>query len=191
MSRFILLRLAISVVLAPALLSGTAFAQSQDSVAEAARRAREKKKVAAKPAKVFTEDDVKPATPPAAQPPSSFGSQSPSATDSANPPATQTPSGPSGATDPKDEKTLKEIANLKEQIKQAESDLDLLQRQLSLEQDTYLSKPDYAHDTTEKAIVDALKQQATDKQQDVAHLKARLAELQPTQTGSAPPPPKS
>jgi hypothetical protein len=180
MSRPILSRLAISVVVVSALFSVSAFAQSQESVAEAARRAREQKKAAAKPAKVFTEDDVKPAASTAApEPTATFGSQNPSAA------ATQAPSGSSGAADAKDEKTLKEIAFLKEQIKQAESDLDLLQRQLSLEQDTYLSKADYAHDTTEKAIVDALKQQTADKQQEVTRLKAHLADLQPAPAAPA------
>lgn len=190
MSRFIISRLAFSVVLVSALGSGAAFAQSQDSVADAARRAREQKKSAAKPVKVVTNDDVKPATPDAAPPSSGFGSQNPSAVGSANAPATPAPSGSSGATDPKDEKMVKEIAHLKELIKQAESDLNLVQRQLSLEQDTYLSKPDYAHDTAEKAIVDALKQQVLDKQQDVARLKARLAEMQPAPATPEAAPPK-
>ena len=58
----ILLRSAFAVVLVGASLPA-AFSQSQDSesVAEAARRAREKKKDSAKPAKVITDDtlDVK------------------------------------------------------------------------------------------------------------------------------------
>lgn len=190
MSRFIISRLAFSVVLVSALGSGAAFAQSQDSVADAARRAREQKKSAAKPVKVVTNDDVKPATPDAAPPSSGFGSQNPPAVGSANTPATPAPSGSAGATDAKDEKTVKEIAHLKELIKQAESDVNLVQRQLSLEQDTYLSKPDYAHDTAEKAIVDALKQQVLDKQQDVARLKARLAEMQPAPATPETAPPK-
>ena len=190
MSRLIISRLSLSVVLVSALGSAAAFAQSQDSVADAARHAREQKKSAAKPVKVVTNDDVKPATPDAAPASSGFGSQNPSAAGSANAPATPAPSGSAGATDPKDEKMVKEIAHLKELIKQAVSDVDLVQRQLSLEQDTYLSKPDYAHDTAEKAIVDALKQQVSDKQQDVTRLKARLAELQPAPATPEPTPPK-
>jgi predicted RNase H-like nuclease (RuvC/YqgF family) len=177
MSRLISLRLAISVVLASAVLPAAAFAQSQDtqSVAEAARRAREQKKAAAKPATVITNDDVKPATPAATEP------ASPSAT-------TNSLSGEAAAdsstSDPKDEKTAKEIADLKEQIKQAQSDFDLAQRQLSLEQDTYFSNPDYTRATAQKAKVDGLKQQVSDKQQTLDTLRARLAQLQPV-----PPPP--
>jgi len=62
MLRRIPLRLGLPVVLSLALLPAAAFAQSEDapSVAEVARRAREQKKTQAKPAKVITEDDVKP-----------------------------------------------------------------------------------------------------------------------------------
>ena len=80
---------------------------------------------------------------------------------------------------------------MKEQIKQAQSDVDVLLRQLSLEQDNYLSKPDYLHDTAGKAKVDGIKQQANDKQQELNGLKARLAELQPLPTVAAPAPPKA
>jgi len=58
MSRLISLRLAVSVVLASALLPAAAFAQSQDSVAEAARRARAQKKTSEKPAKVVTDETL-------------------------------------------------------------------------------------------------------------------------------------
>src|SRR5580700_5208650 len=68
MSRCVSLRLAIAAILAAAVLPWTALAQSQDppgqSVAEAARRAREQKKAAAKqPAPVITDDTLKPAAP--------------------------------------------------------------------------------------------------------------------------------
>jgi hypothetical protein len=187
MLRFISLRLALSAVLASALLPTASFAQSQDSqsVADAARRAREQKKKSEKPAKVITEDDVKPATPASSDPAAAPGAPSSTAAGAANPPAaSSTPA-------PTDEKSAKEIAELKEKIKQAQSDLDLVQRQLSLEQDNYFSKPDYAHDTVEKAIVDALKQQVGDRQQVLDLLKARLAELQPAQTAPPAAPPKS
>src|ERR1700693_5992949 len=91
MSRCISLRLAIAAMLAAAVLPWTALAQSQDapsqSVADAARRAREQKKAAAKqPAPVITDDTLKPAAPapPAANAPAP--AQSPEAA-AANPPA--------------------------------------------------------------------------------------------------------
>lgn len=180
MLRYVHLRLAVSVVLACTLLPAVAFAQSQDSqsVADAARRAREQKKAAQKPAKVITEDDVKPATPAAPEPAAAPGAPPSSASGTANPSA-----GPSGASaaapNATDEQTAKEIAALKEQIKQAQSDLDLAKRQLSLEEDTYFSNSDYTHATAEKAKVDGFKQQASDKQLELDRLKTRLVELQP------------
>jgi hypothetical protein len=185
MLRFIALRLALSVALTSTLLPAASFAQSQNSqsVADAARRARAQKK---KPAKVITEDDVKPAAPASSDQAAAPGAPtSPSAGGASSAPAG------SAAPGPNDEKNAKEIVGLKAQIKQAQSDLDLLQRQLSLEQDNYFSKPDYTHDTAGKTKVDGIKQQVSDKQQELDGLKARLAELQPGQPAPPAAPPKS
>jgi type I restriction-modification system DNA methylase subunit len=73
---------------------------------------------------------------------------------------------------------------LKEQIKQGQSDLDLAKRELALQQDTYFSNVNYARDTAGKAKLDDLKQQVSDKQQELERLKARLTELQAAQGGS-------
>jgi len=185
MLRCILLRLALPAVLSAALIPAAGFAQSQDtqSVAEAARRAREQKKTASKTSKVFTDDDVKPAAADAA-PASGFPTPPPSP-GAANPPAGAPP-----AEGSKDQKDSKELAELKEQLKQTQSDLDLMQRELALAQDTYYSNPDYAHDTDGKAKLDAQKQQIGDKQEVVARLKARILELQPPPdtSGTAPAP---
>jgi hypothetical protein len=188
MLRRILLRLALPAVLSAVLIPATTFAQSQDtqSVAEAARRAREQKKAAAnaKPAKVITDDDVKPATPDPT-PASGFPTPPPNPGGTANPPA----GAPAveGSKDAK-EKDTKELAELKEQLKQAQSDLDLMQREAALAQDTFYSNPDYAHDTAGKAKLDAQKQQIGDKQEEVGRLKARIQELQPPPDASAPTP---
>jgi DNA repair exonuclease SbcCD ATPase subunit len=191
MSRFISLRLAVSVVLASALLSAAPFARSQDSVAEAARRAREKKKTAAKPAKVVTDEtldvkkgDVQSAAAEQLRMPGTPETQAQPAP--ANAPSSAAPSEKKGA---EDEKLAKELAALKEQIKQAQSDLDLAQREQALQQDTYFSNPDYVHDTAGKAKLDAIKQLITDKQQELDRLKARLAELQPATPAATSPKP--
>jgi hypothetical protein len=194
MLRRIPLRLALPVVLAAALLPAAAFAQSQDaqSVAEAARRARAQKKNSEKPAKVITDEtlDVK-----------KGDVQSAAAEQLRIPGTPETPAQPTPANETssaarsekktsEDEKLAKELAALKEQIKQAQSDLDLAQREQSLQQDTYFSNTDYIHDTAGKAKLDALKQQVSDKQQELDRLKARLAELQPSLSGPASTPPK-
>jgi hypothetical protein len=78
---------------------------------------------------------------------------------------------------------------MKEAIADAEKDADLLNRELALQQDTYLSNADYAHDTAGKAKLDALQQQVNDKRQDIDRLKTRLAALQ--ELHHTPPPIKA
>ncbi len=190
MSRLISLRLAVSVVLASALLPAAAFAQSQDSVAEAARRARAQKKTSEKPAKVVTDETLE----------VKKGDVQSAAAEQLRMPGTpEAPAQPAPANAPssaaqnekkasEDEKLAKELAALKEQIKQAQSDVDLAKREQALQQDTYFSNPDYVHDTAGKAKLDATKQQITDKQQELDRLKARLTELQPQGDSTAAPP---
>jgi enamine deaminase RidA (YjgF/YER057c/UK114 family) len=195
MLRCITLRLALAVVLAASLLPAAGFAQSQDtqSVAEAARRAREQKKTTAKPARVITEDDVKPAVQPnpanPASPASASGAPASAASSTATV-ASATAGGSSTAPDAKDQKDSKEVTELKAQIKQALADLDLVMREKSLENDKYYSNTDYVHDTAGKEKLDELIQQAIDKQQGLERLKAHLAELLPALSGTASTPPK-
>jgi hypothetical protein len=239
MSRFVISRLALPVLLAAALIPAASFAQSQDtqSVADAARRARDQKKPPAKPAKVITDEDLKPApqagttTPaapaataatasataaPASATSSTAGTATPaspaaaaataapasatsstaaataapaSTTSSTAAPASAPAANSSSAPDAKDQKESKEVTELKAQIKQALDDLNLVRREQSLENDKYYSNTDYVHDTAGKAKLDELIQQATDKQQVLDRLKARLAALLP-QDSSATAPPK-
>jgi chromosome segregation ATPase len=185
MSRRILLRLAFPTLTIAGFLANTVIAQSspsQDSqsVADAARRAREeKKKAAAKPGKVFTDDDVKPAAPAGS---AAAAGPAASASDTAR---AQSSAGTSGAASPEDKKKSQEIAALKEQIKQAQNDLDLLKREQALQRDTYYSNPDFVHDTAGKAKLDDMKQQIADKQEALDRLKDHLAELGGTMNNPA------
>lgn len=181
MPRSMLIRCIFATILAAASLA-VASAQSQDSqsVADAARRAREKKKDAAKAAKVITDDtldvkkgDVQSAV---AEEPKVAG-----APDANNQPQGAAPnaaaSNASGQAD-KDEKLKKQIAALKDQLKDALSDLDLLQRENRLDQDTYYSQTNYGSDTAGKQKLDDEQQQISDKRQEVERLKAKLVDLQ-------------
>lgn len=198
MSRFFSLRLVLPVFLASTLLAVTAVAQSQDSqsVAEAARKARAKKKNAEKPAKVITDDtldvkkgDVQSA---AAEEPRIPGSQETSAQPGAEGSSNAPAQGPRNASnDEKARGALKERVALKEKIKDAQSDLDLLQREYQLDQDSYYSKVDYAKDTAGKDKLDAEKQQISDKQQVLDNLKAQLAALPESTEPPAAAPPQS
>jgi enamine deaminase RidA (YjgF/YER057c/UK114 family) len=189
MLRCITSRLALAVVLAASLLPAAAFAQSQDtqSVADAARRAREQKKPQPKPAKVITDEDIKPA---AQANPATPGSPGTAAASAAPASSTASTANAGSAPDAKDQKESKEVTELKAQIKQALADLDLLLREKSLENDKYYSNTDYVHDTAGKAKLDELIQQASDKQQVLDRLKARLTELLLPQDANAPAPPK-
>ena len=181
MPRSMLIRFAIVAVVA-AMFLPMGFGQSQDSqsVAEAAKKAREKKKDAAKPAKVITDEtldvrkgDVQSAV--AEQPKIAGADDSkPQATPAA---ANATPANAAGK-DEKKERLKKELTELKEQIKQSLMDLDLLQRENRLDQDAYYSQPNYGSDTAGKQKLDDEKQQISDKQGEVARLKAKLADLQ-------------
>jgi hypothetical protein len=198
MLRYITLRLTLPAVLSVTLLPAAAFAQSQDSqsVAEAARKARAQKKNTEKAPKVITDEtldvkkgDVQSAT--AEQPRMPGSPEAPAQPAAAAAPGTPaTPAATAASSQAKDQKESKEVADLKVKIKRTQDDLDLLQREQSLENDRYYSQTDYAQDTAGKAKLDDLKQQVADKQQELERLKARLAELQPAQSGAASTPPK-
>jgi hypothetical protein len=200
MSRHMNLRFALPVILSAVLLPAAVFAQSDtQSVAEAARRARAQKKNNEKSAKVITDEtlDVKkgdvqsataeqlripgsPETP--AQPPAANAQSGAAGNAAANPP---TPGSKNASEDDKTRAALKERVALKEKIKDAESDLDLLQREYKLDQDSFYSSTDYARNTSGKEKLDAMKQQISSKQQELEQLKARLAALPPPQEGAA------
>ena len=180
------LRFALPVLLSTTLLPAVARAQSQDtqSVAEAARRARAQKKNSEKPTKVITDENLEvkkgdvqsaaadqlriPGTP---------------QTPAQSPPGTANAPAESSKTSSEDD-ARKERAALKEKIKEALSDLDLLQREYQLDQDSVYSSPDYAKNTAGKQKLDALKQQIIDKQQELEQLKAKLAALPAAQESS-------
>jgi hypothetical protein len=166
----------------------------QPSIADAARRSREHSKNATKPSKVITDDDldkenVKPGQqgltvdgPPKleTQPPTQDAVAEAQVDVSQNvDPATA----PEASDDP-------EIKKLKEQIAEAEKDVDILKRDLALKQDTYFSNPDYIHDKDGKAALDAQQQQINDQQQNIDGLKARLAALEEKQRVHPPKPAK-
>lgn len=197
MVRCIPLRLALPVVLTVALLPAAGFAQSQDtqSVAEAARRARAQKKTADKPpAKVIDDDtlvvkkgDVQSAT---AEVPKMPGSADAPAQPASGDTPANAPASQNASDDEKARALLKQRVALKEKIKDAQSDLDLLQREFQLDQDTFYSSPDYANNTSGKAKLDAMKQQIADKQQELDRLKTELAALPAAQETPATTRPK-
>jgi chromosome condensin MukBEF ATPase and DNA-binding subunit MukB len=78
------------------------------------------------------------------------------------------------------------VARQKQQLAEAQKELELLQRELALEQDNVYAKTNYASDTAGKAKLDDLKLQVADKQQALDALKARLEALLGTAATTAP-----
>ncbi len=176
-------------------LAGAALAQSQDdsaqSVAEAARRAREKKKTAAKPAKTLTDDDL-PAVPAAGSTEPTAPASAAKTDENAAAPTAAAVAKPVDAASAEKAK-LVHAANVaaleraKKSLAQFESELDVMQRKATLDSDAYYSKPDFSSDPAGKANLDAEAQDIATKQQDIEALKARIAELQAAVDAAAPP----
>ena len=203
------LRLTVALLGVAIFLPISALAQSQDgqsqqsasqdsSVADAARRTREKKKSSSS-SKVITDDDLDRRNFQPGQEGLNVGAKPKLETE---PPSAQAVAAAEASdkaaeqVDPKDaaEQDAK-IDKLKLQVKQAETDLDLARRELSLDQDSYFANANYSQDTAGKAKLENEKQQINDKEQELERLKARLAALEelkshrkPARTQAAPQP---
>jgi hypothetical protein len=187
-------RLMLTFLLAAFALPLAPLARSQDaqtqSVADAARRAKEQKKNAAKPVKIVTEDDL-PARPPDTSDATPTAASQPTSTSQA-PPASPSdaPGQPAAPADKNAAKTGDdpEYAKLKAQTDGAEKEIELLKRSLSLDQDTFLSNPDYVHDKAGKAKLEDEREQIAEKQQALDQLKAQLATHKPLASAAPPKP---
>ncbi|MGB7464412.1 MAG: hypothetical protein WBW14_16045 [Candidatus Acidiferrum sp.] len=151
--------------------------QSSDPVADAARKARAEKQAAAKPKKVYTDDDFAskknvPATPAA----STAGDQA-SATDATA--ATDA----AALNDPKSEAYWrKRFRTVREKLDNSEKELDVLQRELNKDQVQYYSDPQKAlmqqydrKDINDKtAKVDAKKKEIEDLKKQLSDMEDEL-----------------
>ena len=150
--------------------------QSSDPVADAARKARAEKQAAAKPKKVYTDDDFAskknvPATPAA----STAGDQA-SATDA-------TAATDAALNDPKSEAYWrKRFRTVREKLDNSEKELDVLQRELNKDQVQYYSDPQKAlmqqydrKDINDKtAKVDAKKKEIEDLKKQMSDMEDEL-----------------
>jgi hypothetical protein len=184
-----------AIVAAQIFVLGAAQAQSTDdssaSVAEAAKRARERLKDAASAKKVITDDDLNPVNMKpgdqglkTATPQLETGPPSPAAV--AADEAADKKAETSPADDPLKSTDPAKVAALKEELAQAEENLKLSQRESALQQDTYYSNPDYPHDDAGKAKLADLQQLISNNQQTVEELKARLAAMLESLSKQAP-----
>jgi len=154
---------------------------TSDPVADAARKARAEKQAAAKPKKVYTDDDfpTKKSAPvtPAAGTEGDQATAAPATTDGA---AT---TGAAGAEDPKSEAYWrKKFQVLRDKIANSEKELDVLQRELNKDQVQYYNDPQKAlmqqydrkdiNDRTAK--VDAKKKEIEDLKKQLSDMEDEL-----------------
>jgi chromosome segregation ATPase len=162
--------------------------QTGDPVADAARKAREakQKKDAQKPKKVYTDDDIKPATPdkPEIQNASAAGATT-SGTEGAGAGAAQTadtqkPGDAEQKEDPNSEKAWrKRFAAQHEKIAKAEKELDILQRELEKSSVQYYPDPTKAmKEQNTRADVNAKTAKIEAKKKEIAQLRQQLDDME-------------
>jgi hypothetical protein len=142
--------------------------QSEDPLVAAARRAREEKKDQPKATKVYDNDSL-PSTPDGIN---VVGQESAPAADSAtteNPPAAK-PADAAGI--------QSSLAEAKAQLDSLKTDLDIMQRKYALDEQMYLSKPEYSSDKAGTAAMQDEKDQIEAKQQAIADAEKKVADLQ-------------
>lgn len=166
--------------------------QSQgDSLAAAARRAREKQKEQTKPAKVWDNDNIPTSGgvdvvgtsaqgTPAAVPGSAAGESA----------QAQTPGGAESSAKPKKSDLEAQLKSAQENLKNLKTQLDFAQRKLALDQQSYYQNPNYASDAAgakalkdEQSQIDAQKQQVDAAQKKVDDLQAQVQSAGAGDTG--------
>ena len=182
-------KVCVSTILLAACLVGVpgAWAQGgqEQSVAEAARKAREQKKTAAKPSTVITNDTLKPATPATVQnavaaTESMPGTNATASTDATASAPAETAAEPANTTSEAEAAKKKaEIEALKLQVADKAKEVDLQQRELALANESYYSRPDFSKDPDGKAKLDAMQSDLAQKKDELAQLKAKLKALAP------------
>jgi DNA repair exonuclease SbcCD ATPase subunit len=150
--------------------------QTGDPVADAARKAREAKKNAPKPKKVYTDDDVKPATPSgegtAANPQQPAGGNATGGQESAG----ATTSGTGADAEATWRKRFKEQ---RDKIARAEKELDLLQRELEKATVQYYPDPQKAlQEQNTRKDINEKTAKIEAKKQEIANLKQQLDDME-------------
>ena len=161
--------------------------QQSSSVAETARRARAQKKKSDKAPKVITDENF-----PANHQPGQDTINVGAPPEAANPDDAAKATADQAAQKETEESAAAredaEITELKQQLADAEKQLDLQKREFVLDNEVHYSKPDFSSDKAGKAKLDTEQQAIKDQQQQVDGLKARLAPLLERQSRRTPKP---
>jgi len=181
-------KVCVSAIALAACLAGMPSARGQSqpeqSVAEAARKAREQKKTAAKPGAVITNDTLQPATPATVQNATAATESMPGTNPPEHTATDATADAANAAAQPTKESAEEELAAkkakieaLKRQIADKAKEADMQQRSLALENESYYSRPDFSKDPAGKAKLDAMQSDLAQKKDELAQLKAKLKDL--------------
>lgn len=149
-----------------------------DPIADAARRAREQKKTAPKPKKVFTDDDV--ATKPAADVPASSEAADKSDSGLAQSKAPVSKADAEKKEDPNSETAWrKRFAAQRRKISDAEEALSVLQREAEKADLQYYPDPQKAlQEQYTRAEINAKNDKIAEKKKEIADLKQQLSDLE-------------
>jgi hypothetical protein len=148
----------------------TSTSSDQDgSLAAASRRALEQKKEQAKTVKVW-DNDTMPTAPGGVN---VVGQESPSGSDT-------TPSStPAVAGKPADVPAIQSnLDAAKQELESLKTDLDILQRKYTLDEQDYLRNPNHPSDKAGAAALEDEQNQISDKQQAIADAQKKIADLQ-------------
>ena len=174
--------------------------KQQDPLAEASRRAREQKKQQPKAARTWDNDNI-PTTPDAisvvgetsstseapekAASEKTSGQSNSGAAGNSEKNASAQNSGQGGTVEQRKAALTKQLAQAKDRLQSLATDLDILSRKYTLDQQTYYGKPDYSSDTegavklkVEESQITSKKQEVADAQKKVDDLTAQLKELE-------------
>jgi hypothetical protein len=175
---------------APLLFAGAAFAQQDqsqsttgDPVADAARKAREEKKVAPKPKKVFTDDDIAPRLGAEATVPASAPSAT-APTGSTTPAVALAKQAKADAEQQKEDPNSeaawrKRFAAQRRKISDAEGELDVLQREASKADLQYYRDPQKAlNEQLTRDEINKKNEKIAVKKKEVENLKQQLSDME-------------
>jgi len=166
--------------------------KAEDPLAEAARRAREKRNQQPKAAKVFDNDNI-PKTPESI---SVVGEAKAAENANASSENAEAPAEGAAAAKPANAETAgvdqekkaeleKQLADAKEHLQTVMTDLDIATRKLALDQQTYYGKPNFSSDEegaeglkVEESLIASKKQEVADAQKRVDEITEKLKELE-------------
>ena len=155
-------------------------APQQESAAEAARKAREQKKNQPKAAKVFTNDDLVAARGGVSVVGSAPAPDKPAA-EQPVPGEKKTPAAEDKEEKPKKDEAYwrRRFAEARGKLRTAEKELDVVQRELNLQQQQYYSDPNKAlRQQYDRSDINNLRKAIEDKRAEVEKLRQALAELE-------------